>query len=639
MNREQRTTKIRRLRRAAFSRVIEAALLDDNMGAGVQISGVSGSGKSNVAEWMAIRMLQRGLPIMYVDPHGTSAQKIRRMCLSLPRRIQQTILYIRFADPEHTVGINPLHVPDVGQDSYVFESQLRVRVEQTAQVIFSLFGEGSVGFGNCTLLRKWLVRWLLTLGRSRLTLADAMFLVDPRDPVYLRLLQLVPDGLARHQMESLAFLKPAELEAEIGSARNRITAVLDHPTCQVIFSQRDNVLDFRSIYEQDLSVIIDLDKGDVLTDDAQQLIGNLVLNQYLATVLSTPPSQRRRRMCFIDELPVFESSAPLLLTMCTEIRKFRTKFAFLHQGSARFPDRHANEFLNTITDMCRVHLFFRHAAADARFFGDQVSLATWGEKQIKHIQTVPQQFTVGHDLVTLTDVSEGDSDGITSGSSNATATGTQDGTSEQVTKTLTEAVSRAEYPSATSTTQQATANGQSYGNSQTRSDTQTNTTSDSWSKTATRSTTQKQQLVARTITRDIVTSIQFASPEEIDRDHAARIKQYATGEATLLIDGLATYIVEAPLAQDPLASTPQFAQRKLAEFQSRQWQRTEFISPTIATAERHRFIERLLAELAAAQPLLGSNRELLSQTDPSQNLPIHSHPQQIAPKADGPWSI
>ena len=252
--------------------------------------------------------------------------------------------------------------------------------------------------------------------------------------------------------------------------------------------------------------------------------------------------------------------------MCTEIRKFRTKFAFLHQGSARFPGRHDNEFLNTITDMCRVHLYFRHAAGDARFFGDQISLATWGDNIVKHIQTVPQQFTIGHDLVTLTDVSQGESDAHTQGSSDATATGTSDGTSDQLTETLATAVSRADAPNAVATNQNSTARGTSRGHSQTHSDTHTTTTNDSKSQTVSHSRTLKQQLVPHIVTKDVVTSIQFATPEEIDREHAARMKQFLTGEAFLQIDGLATYVVQTPLASDPLLITPRFAARKLAEF-------------------------------------------------------------------------
>ncbi len=596
MSKDTRRNRVRRLRRDQFGRLLEAAVLDDNMGAGLQISGTSGSGKSNIAEWLAVRMHARGLPFLYFDPHGNSARKILRMCLDLPPSQRRRVLYVCFTDPEHVTCINPLAVPQLGQPEYVYESQLRVRVEHTAQVIFSLFGEGAVGFASRTLLRKWLTRWLTTLARSRLTLADALLLADPKQPIYEQLLRLVPDDLARQQMESLITLKTSELEAEIGSARNRLMGVLDHPVSQTVFSGRENVLDFGAIYKAGVSVIFDFDKGDLLTDDAQQLIANLALNQYLATVLATPEHQRRRRLCFVDELAVFASSAPLLQPMCTEIRKFKTKFAFLHQGSARFPDRHENEFLNTITDMCRLQLFFRHAAADAQFFGKQVSLATWGQPQIKHIQRVPQQFTVGHDLVELTDTSQGTSDGDTIGTSDASASGTQEGTSSQLTDTLGAAVNRAENAT-TNSSSSSTSKASSEGRQSGTSSTQTRTTSDSRTTTRSQSRTVKQQLLPRIITKDIVTSVQFSTPEEIDRDHAGTIVQFGTGEAYLLIGGLGTFIGQAPLAVDVLARTPRYAARRLQEFFAEQWQRPEFVAPAVVIAQRQAFLAQLLSEL------------------------------------------
>jgi hypothetical protein len=623
---------IGRLRKKAFCRAIEAFMADDNMGAGIQITGTSGSGKSNIAEWLADRMVRRGIPYFFVDPHGDSARKLLQMSLALPPRLRRKIFYVRSSDPEHTVGINPLSVTGTAASEHIFQSRLRVQVELTAQVIFSLFGEGAVGFGNRTLLRKWLTRWLTTLAQSGLTLADVELLVDPSQPIYQELLRLVPNELARQQMESLTYLKPNDLEAEIGSARNRILAVLDHPVCQAVFSRRDNLLDFRAIYDDDISVIVDLDKRDMLTDDAQQLIGNLILNQYLATVLATPEAKRRPRICFIDELPIFSSSAPLLQTMSTEIRKYRTKFAFLHQGSARFPGRHDNEFLNTITDMCRLRLIFRHAAGDAEFFGRQISLATWEAKKIKHVQRVPQQFTVGHDLVELIDVSEGTSDGTTTGTSNAQATGSQEGTSDQLSETLSEAVNDAQE-----TLSHTSGKSSARGNQRSTSSSKTETTSDSSTSSVSRSRTIKQHLLPRIDTRDIVTSVQFFSPDEVDRDHSSAITQLQTGEAYFLIGGIGTFITQTPLSQDPLSRAPKCAARMLAAFLARQWQSPQFVSPHLVHAERQAFLRNLLSQLQRLQQP-GSTKTSLHLGSADSLAPVPSQANSNPPN-DPPWRI
>ncbi|MEZ6146896.1 MAG: hypothetical protein R3B91_16060 [Planctomycetaceae bacterium] len=47
-----------------FERLIEGILLNPNLGAGIDVSGVSGGGKSNFAEWTALKSLQLGIPFL-----------------------------------------------------------------------------------------------------------------------------------------------------------------------------------------------------------------------------------------------------------------------------------------------------------------------------------------------------------------------------------------------------------------------------------------------------------------------------------------------------------------------------------------------------------------------------------------------
>ncbi len=132
-----------------------------------------------------------------MDPHGDSAKKLLRMSMDLPPRIRAKILYVRVADPQWTAAINPLRVNPDGLTDYEYECRLRVAVEQTAHLIFSVMGETK--FGG-PVLRKWLTRWLYFLAKGKLTLADADLLIDPSNQVYQLLMKLVDDDLVRYQM-------------------------------------------------------------------------------------------------------------------------------------------------------------------------------------------------------------------------------------------------------------------------------------------------------------------------------------------------------------------------------------------------------------------------------------------------------
>ena len=60
--------------------------------AGIQISGDSGSGKSNVLEVLAQNFSLQGQPFLFIDPHGSSAKRIERFVCSLPPRLQRRFL-------------------------------------------------------------------------------------------------------------------------------------------------------------------------------------------------------------------------------------------------------------------------------------------------------------------------------------------------------------------------------------------------------------------------------------------------------------------------------------------------------------------------------------------------------------------
>lgn len=69
-----------------FVQLFHAILLNPNQGAGIDVSGASGSGKSNFMEWAAEEAIKLGIPVTVIDPHGDSARRIIRNVQALPNR-------------------------------------------------------------------------------------------------------------------------------------------------------------------------------------------------------------------------------------------------------------------------------------------------------------------------------------------------------------------------------------------------------------------------------------------------------------------------------------------------------------------------------------------------------------------------
>ncbi|MBC7821558.1 MAG: type IV secretory system conjugative DNA transfer family protein [Planctomycetaceae bacterium] len=285
-------------------------------------------------------------------------------------------------------------------------------------------------------------------------------------------------------------------------------------------------MNFREFYSSGTSLIVDLDRAGILSEEVQRLICNVVLNQYRAVVLATPEPMRQRRLCLIDELPVFnESCGPLLEKMATEIRKYQTSFVFLHQGGSRFPGRTDNEFLRTILDMCRVKVLFRHNV-DAEYFGKLVALAAHGGPRIKHVQTAIQQLAVGQEIVELIDQGEGSS--VSEEQTTAEGTSDSTGNSDTLNETLTQVVRNVDQQSRSKGHAQSSSRAHGVSKSTAQQQTSSRTTS----------TTRKQTLVPKIETHTVVSSLQFFSKEEIEWGAAALLKELDTGEAIVMVDGV-----------------------------------------------------------------------------------------------------
>jgi hypothetical protein len=563
-------------------------------GAGIQLSGDSGSGKSNALEVILARLLRDpAASLLFIDPHGPSARKLRRMILAMGQSYARRLLYLRpSAIGESTKKlptINPLFVPgDPG--SLRWQARLTVVVDIVAKILLAAWGE--VDFNGKPILYKNVSRILSTLAYTGLSLADAKLFLDLESPVYRPLLQACPDLIARHEMEELPDLRASDRLAQIESAKNRFLGLLSNPVFELMVSRTTGALDFQSLYDERAIVLVDLDLGGVLRPMDQQILANLFLTLAVFTILNTPASRRYPYFLALDELPVFASSFDLLEWLSGQTRKFLARLVVCHQGANRFPDRHEDRLLHAITSQCRTHLYFRHGSgSDCDFFGRILALPKYDPWRVKHVQRTPMQFQAGHRLVVLEDETEGTSE--TSGTSDG------QGTTETVGETGTDTVSTSDARTLRELVEQSRTDsqGSSHARGSSTSSASQRTTTQSHSSGTTRSRTRKQQLVPVVETHQVVTSVQFLTREEQEALQASALTRLNTGEAFLHVTGSAAVQVQLPYAVDPFARTPRYGRRKEDEHQSMQEKKEAFATPEKVRAEREAIVAALVRHL------------------------------------------
>lgn len=601
-------------------------------GAGIQLSGDSGSGKSNALEVILERLLRHpGASLLFIDPHGPSARKLRRMILAMGRSAARRLVYIRPGAIGETTQklptINPLLVP--GEPGTLrWQARLAVIVDIVAKVLLAAWGE--VDFNSKPILYKNVSRILTTLAYTGLSLADAKLFLDLHSAVYRPLVRACPDLIARHEMEELPDLRAADRLAQIESAKNRFLGLLSNPVFEAMVSRTTGALDFQSLYDERAIVLVDLDLGGVLRPMDQEILANLFLTLAVFTILNTPPGKRYPYFLALDELPVFASSFDLLEWLSGQTRKFLARLVVCHQGVNRFPNRHEDRLLHAITSQCRTHLYFRHGAgADCDFFGRILALPEYDPMRVKYTQRIPMQFQTGHRLVVLEDTSEGATE--TSGTSDGA--GTTDTVSEAVTDTVNSAEARQLRDIVTHAT--TVSAGEAHARGSTTATARQRTTTSTQSSGTSRSRTWKQQLVPIIETRQVVTSVQFFTKEEQEATKASALTRLATGEAFLHVSGAAAVPVRFPLAADPFARTPRFGARREAEQQALQERLPAFATLAEIQADREALVAALVqrlydlmdrAENDAPTPLLALDVTRGPAGDPAETPAVRQPP-------------
>jgi hypothetical protein len=71
--------------------------------------GKTGMGKSTLQLNMIMQDLLLGHGVCLIDPHGKAAEDVLR---HMPARRAEDLVYLNPADPTHSVGLNPLDVPE-----------------------------------------------------------------------------------------------------------------------------------------------------------------------------------------------------------------------------------------------------------------------------------------------------------------------------------------------------------------------------------------------------------------------------------------------------------------------------------------------------------------------------------------------
>jgi len=262
------------------------------------VVGPSGSGKTSFLAQMARELIAHGEGLTVIDPHGGLVHEIAS---TLPIGAEVRAAVVRFADREHTVGLNPL-------------ASTKGREALVADEIVELLGRvyGRAGWGP--LLELAIRHSAIASAESGGSLLDSAELLE--DPFYREeIAGAVRNPATARFLERLGDV--GALDRRVLPAVHRFDRMLSSPVLRASLSLPEQTLSFDRVFAERRVLLLDLSEigmanARVLGSILLLLIRNATLNRRFDASLHS---------VLVDEAALFVSAT--VSEMLDQARKYR----------------------------------------------------------------------------------------------------------------------------------------------------------------------------------------------------------------------------------------------------------------------------------------------------------------------------
>ena len=331
----------------------------------LQISGVTGSGKTRLLAQLFLELYRQGQAVTLLDPHGDASRLILRQLVAQgPDRQDATMDRLVYLDlpgaaaAGHYLPFNVLRQPHLDP-----HTSARSVLEALRRAWPSLDEGQAPAFENVILASVF----VLIVNRLPLTrLQDVLLDAGWREQLLARVEDETVLGFFRGRLARWG----RERALLVESSLRRIFLLAFAPVLRHSLGQEENLLDLRQLMDDGRSLIVNLALPD---PDARRLLGCLLTVGFEQAALSRASQPAAERgpdhVLLLDEFAEFASqSATSLARMLALCRKFGLSLALAHQTWSQ-----TSASLQGALQNAGVTISFRLGRADAeraaRLFG------------------------------------------------------------------------------------------------------------------------------------------------------------------------------------------------------------------------------------------------------------------------------
>ena len=291
----------------------------EDRGKHVYVIGKTGMGKSTMLENMAIQDIQNGEGIAFIDPHGSTAEKLLDF---VPQERIKDVVYFAPFDTDHPIGFNVME--DVGYD-------------KRHLVVSGLMG---------ALKRIWVDAWsarmeyilqntlLALLEYPNSTLLDVNRMLTNK-AFRAAVVEKITDPIVRaFWVEEFAQFTDTYTREATPAIQNKVGQFTANPLIRNIVGQGKSSFDLREIMDKKKIFIVNLSKGRMGETNASLLGSMLVVKIYLAAMSradepAATMAKLPRFYFYVDEFQSMMNQA--FADILSESRKYKLALTLANQ--------------------------------------------------------------------------------------------------------------------------------------------------------------------------------------------------------------------------------------------------------------------------------------------------------------------
>jgi len=383
----------------------------------LHIIGSTGEGKSKLMEHLIRQDILNNDGLCLIDPHGYLYNDLVRWCETKHFLGKKKIVLFDPSEDNWTFGFNPLKVRS---------SELSFHVDCMVKACAKVWGGENM---DATPLLKRCLRIVFhALAEKRLSLAEAMHLVDPKARAVRRFLTRdIEDPVIRSQWSFFNDLSAKVFSEEFSSTVNRMMEFLSSPIIRAVIGQTEKTIDFRRVMDEGQILLVNLAPTDRLSDDNARLLGSLIVNDLFMNCRGRPQGSRPFYL-YLDECALFINED--IRRILDEGRKFGLHCILAHQTLGQLKKAGEDIYDSVMTDAKTKVIFGGLSAENAEILARQIFLGELDFQEPKEILNKPT--VVGYITTWLRNHSQGvsHSTGESRGRGRGGGSSSSEGTSE-----------------------------------------------------------------------------------------------------------------------------------------------------------------------------------------------------------------